>query len=1195
MAESQIASLPPPPRKRRVWPRVIAWVLGIFILLIIVVYFVATSSAFLKGQILPRVSKSLNADVTVSDASIHPFSEVVLHNLKVQPTNQPPIITAPEVRVRYSLFDIIGGNIHVDEMALVSPTIQLVQNPDGSSNLDPLTKSQKPSEKKPKPLSKPSKQTKIDIRRVTITDATVLKVQNHTGGTRDLLELTNVNLTVTDVKNGEAGKLELKAIIHEENNPPAPAMYGLLTATVNGSFNFALTPDLKPGSILGDTKVEISNASGSFSDFATLSANLHCDMSPTEIKDASLKFQKGGNALGELRASGPFDTAKSEGKLTVVLLSLDKQVLNLFGAKSGIDFGSTTINSTNTIDISKSGSVVAAVGELTLGKLQLTRTNQTTPTLDVRVAYDASVDSNQKTALLRTFNLDGAQDGRPLLHGELTSPMTLAWGNTTNSVGDSSLTLTVTKLNLADWKSFAGNGVPSGIVNVNLKLLSQQSGKQLTFDAGSQIENLAMQLGSNQIAGATVTLQAHGQAADLKQFNLTNYSLQLAQSNQPALTISGSGTYDTATSSADMQLTLQATLARLLQLLGRTDVAASSGTVDLKAHVLQKQQAQTVTGNLALANFTGKFGSNQFNNFGTTMDLDIAKGSEQIDIHKVAGKLTQDGNVGGSFDVSGTYGLTNKPTQLTVKLADFNQNGLRPFLEPMLTGKKLVSISVNGNVAVQLNPNGDSAVKADLQVTNLVVNDPTQQIPATPLEARLNIDTSVANKTADLRQLQITLTPTQRGKNQLQLQGRVNFAQTNAMQGNLKLTADSIDVTSYYDLFAGKKEEAKKAKQAATPQPENAPASPAPSGPPQEPAGKQLPFKNFVVDANVREFYLREIAITNLQTTIKLDGGRVLMNPFQLALNGSPVTATIDADLSVPGYKYALTFNADHVPFAPLWNTFKPEEKGKLGGTLTAMANISGTGTTGESLKKTLNGKFDIGTTNLNLSVANVKSPILRTIINVVATIPELLRNPEGAVGSLLGTVTGNVLGTGGGLTDELSKSPIDVITARGGAGDGRVDLQEMVIRSAAFEANAKGAVTLENVLTNSTINIPVAISLRRGVAERINAVPANTPTNADYVKLPDFLSLAGTVGKPKANINKLALGGQVLKGFVPSFGGGGSTNGGSGSLLQGIGGLLNRGTTPSTNTNTATNAPPATNEPPINNFLNSILGPRRK
>ena len=83
-----------------------------------VAYFVATSSAFFKGVILPRASKALNATITVSDASVSPFRQVVLHNLKVQTAGSEPLVTAPEVRLRYSLMDILGGNIHVDEATL---------------------------------------------------------------------------------------------------------------------------------------------------------------------------------------------------------------------------------------------------------------------------------------------------------------------------------------------------------------------------------------------------------------------------------------------------------------------------------------------------------------------------------------------------------------------------------------------------------------------------------------------------------------------------------------------------------------------------------------------------------------------------------------------------------------------------------------------------------------------------------------------------------------------------------------------------------------------------------------------------------------------------------------------------------------------------------------------------------------------
>src|SRR5258708_18821418 len=121
MADKTIDT-PPPSRPRRRWLRALVLILGILVVLIIALYFVGTSSAFLKGVILPRVSKSINADVTVADASISPFKEVVLHNVKVQPHGTEPLLTATEVRARYHLIDIIGGKIPVDAVRHSSPT-----------------------------------------------------------------------------------------------------------------------------------------------------------------------------------------------------------------------------------------------------------------------------------------------------------------------------------------------------------------------------------------------------------------------------------------------------------------------------------------------------------------------------------------------------------------------------------------------------------------------------------------------------------------------------------------------------------------------------------------------------------------------------------------------------------------------------------------------------------------------------------------------------------------------------------------------------------------------------------------------------------------------------------------------------------------------------------------------------------------
>jgi hypothetical protein len=1189
MAEKiETPQTPQPPKKRRRLLKALVWIFGIFIVLLVAVYFVGTSSAFLKSVILPRVSKSMNADITVADASIHPFKEVVLHNLVVKTTGTEPLVTAPEVHAKYNMFDIIGGKIHVELAELNSPKIVLIQNADGTSNLDPLTKGQKEKpkvagEKKTEQPGKPSKPPEVNIKKVALNDATIRQI-NYKNGHKDVTELSHVNVAIDDLKNGQTGKLTLSGDIKMESNPPAPETNGVLEAKLKGNFSYALGADLKPSSVQGNTHLEVTRAAGGLSELGSLASDLDCDVTPTEIKQVALHFARGVTRLGEVRVHGPFDMNKMEGKLAVQVLSIDRQVLNLAGAAAGIDFGSTTLNSTNEIVFAKSGTEITAVGGVAISKMQVTRAKQTTPTLDLVARYNATVYQSAKTALLREFTLNGTEKGNQLLQSELTSPMTFSWGESSTPVSDSTLTLAVNGLELADWKPFLGDAASSGNVKLKMQLLSQQAGKQLTFNLNSQVENLTANVGTNQLSQANVTLQVNGRAVNLNQFNLTDYQLQLAQQNQTLVTVSGAGNYDKVAGNADLQVNVKAAVAKLLQIL-QPDAVLSSGNADLTAHVVQRQGTQAVTGNLALADLTGKLGKNQFNAFGATMDLDVAKTAKEIQIHRVAGKLTENGKPGGNFDVSGTYGTENKAAQLTAKLSDFNQDGVRAFLEPMLADKKLVSIAINGTANVQLNPQGDSAVKADVKVANLVVSDPKNQIPATPLEAKLAVDASVQKQVADVRQFQITLTPTQRAKNELQLKGRIDMTDTNGFQGNVKLLADSLDFTSYYDLFAGESKSPEKKPAAA---PKQAPKStkstsaPASTEPQKEPDAVKLPLRNFTAEVNIGHCYLREVDIANFQATTKIDGGHVVVKPLQLALNGKPVNANVDLDMSVPGYKYDTSFGAQEIPLAPLVNSFAPERKGTVGGTLTANAKLSGAGITGASLQKNLTGDFDIYSTNLNYAIEQVKQPIVKLVVNIVAAIPELLRNPAGLVGAFEDA-------TGlrhGGLSDELQKSPIDAITARGKAGSGRVDLQQAVVQSRVFRADANGTIRLAPILTNSPVELPVGIYLSQGVARRVGL--GGNDTNSAYVKLPDFVLIKGTIGKPKADWKKLLVLAEVAgKGILGAFSGGSNAN----SVIQNFGGLLGGSKSTNASAQGQSNQPSSGFMKGLGGFISGALG----
>ena len=1208
------ATVTPAPRRRR-WLRIVGWILGVLVVLVVVAYFVGTSSAFFKGVILPKVSKAMNAEVTVSDASISPFSQVTLKNLKVQSAGQEPLLTAAEVRLRYSLMDIIRGNIHVDEVTLSTPMVTLVTNPDGSRNVDPILQAQKPSPAEKKPAA-PGKPIQIDIKKIALTDATIRNVKNYKGGTRDVAEISHLTVTLDDLKNGQTAKLAVGADISVENNPPAPGASGVLQAKLNGNFTLALTADLKPASIQGNGSLQVARAEGALAEVAGLAGNLNCDVTPTEIKEVALRFQKANTALGQVRVSGPFDMAKTEGRITIEVLNIDKNVLNLAGTASGIDFGPTTINSTNEITLAKGGSMITAGGQFNLNQFQLTRTNQTTPPLDLHADYNVSVDQAASNAVLSAFNLKARQKGNSIMHGELSSPMTFNWGNAAGAVGDSALNVVVTHFDLADWEPFLGDVAPAGMLNAQLKLLSQQGGKLLTFDLNSEVDNLTAGSGSNQITQATVTLVMNGKATDMKQFNLPEYKLQVSRQNQPLVTVSGSATYDQTTANADVQLNAEVILARLLQALGRTDVNISSGTAGFKAHIAQKQKSQSITGSFTLADLSGQFGNSAFHSFGTTADLDIGMTPQQVQIHKIAGKLTDGSAVGGSFALSGNYDLSNKSAQLTANLSNFNQDGLRPFLESMLGDKKLVSIAINANASVQYDPQSASSVKGDLQVTNLVVKDPGGEFPATPLETRMQADVALDKQVTTVRQFQLTLTPTSRAANQLQLTGQVDASKTNAISGNLKLVADSLDFTSYYDLFASKKAAPAKAAPETAARGRQTPPASTPPAPEKEPDAMQLPLRNFIAEASIGRLYLHDIAITNFQNTTRIDGGHIVLNPFKLALNGAPVSSVVDLDLGVPGWKYDVSFTAQAVPLAPFVDSFQPERKGIISGTLTAQAKVTGAGTTGASLQKNLASQYDFASTNLNLSIDNIQGTsigtrVLKTLLSTIAVIPELAKNPAGTATSLIQGLVGSGTSSsssGGGLSAELKKSPIDSIILRGDVGSGQVNLRQAVVESPAFVADANGGtITLAQVLTNSTLQIPVSISLERSVAQRIN-MAGNTPANATYARLPDFLTMKGTLGAPKSDVDKMALAKAVLQGV-------GGKAGQAGSVIEGLGLFGRKTSAETTATSAGTNQPaskaegvlrgvegflggpssrsnnaPATNQSPAKSLLNRFL-----
>ncbi len=1165
---AEIENKPAAPKPRRRIGRTIGIIALLCVVGIVVIYFVATSGPFFKSVILPRVAKSLNADITVANANIHPFSEVTLDNVRVQTTGTEPLLTAQRVHVRYDLRAILSGNNVVQELLLDQPMIHLVRETNGSSNLDPLLK--RSGAKKAK---QPQNPARLDLENLAIKNGTIDIIQKTTGPTNHI-ELRNLDVQITRVQNGQSGKVTLGSDFQMRRfYPPGPTNQpnDVLAGKLSGAFDFALDPQLSPSSVNGKTELAFSQTAGAYKDFANYSGLLEIKLTPTEIQQLALSLQQGGQNLGRILINGPFDPAKMEGKLNVAVQSIDRHLLNLVGATHGWDFSDSQLNSSNVVQIGKKGKQVAVAGQLIGRQVSVKQTAQTTPVLDLDLNYDVDVNLEDKTAQLRQLRLAAKQNQADLLLASLDQPMGLSWGQGAPGFAESALNLSVTNLNLSDWAFLMGTNPPTGRLNLQTKLVAQNNGRTLKTDIAGQINDLALKVGTNDIKQSQLTLSANGSVENLNRIALDQFRFALAQQNQTVA--DGQGTAQVVLGGGKdihVDAQLNAILPALLQQFPVANLEASQGSLKATANYTQTADAKTASGNAQLRDFTGRYGAYNFKNYQTAVDYNVALESDFLKISKATVALSSQGKSGGAFDLAGKYRLENKSGQITFKAIDVNQNGLEPFLGSALGEKKLLSVALNGVGSADFTPKQPTQLKADFAVTNLVVQEPNQPAPNPPLSARFQLDGSLLDQSMELRQTVLTLSPTARAKNQLSVQGHVDLSTNNPAPGQLSIRSDAFDLTEFYDLFASKKVKATPATTATAP----APATTTTAAPAQPAGAAHLPVRQLSTDLQIGHLYLREIDAADVRGTAVIQTNQVSLQPFSMQLNGAPMRLQALIDLGVPGYGYDLTLGAERIPLQPLVNSFSAQSN-KLRGDLTAHAQIKGVGTTGASLQKTLAGQMDLVTTNLNLEIVG---PKIRRLLEPIALVLQL---------------------------PELMQTPIDWIAANANMGDGQIQLTNFVVQSAAFVAQSRGAIPIEDPLTNSRLKLPVEFSLRRALAAKINLVRPNTPTNLVYVQLPTFVTLAGTVGNPETKVNKLALSGLLLE----SVGGIDRLGGDKGKVLQGIGGLLSgqgaQGGTNQPGTNTAinpfdlfkkqpkqTNAPPSTKKQRVNPFdlLNNVL-----
>lgn len=1143
-------------------PRRLPLIAGGLVASLLALYFVLTSSAFLKAVVLPKVSDAVGAVITADDISLSPLSGIELTRLKVAPTGASPLAAIEKVRVRYDLRAILGGTIDVSEVTIENPVLSLEQQADGSMNLP------KPSGKAPEATPQPataSQPPQLRIRNVSVKNGSFRMVSTVAGGGRQQIELGGLRLAVDQVINGSPTRVDLEAQV-AVSLPDGATLQGRLS----GKPSVTLGADLMPQAIASDLRAEITAASGSLQEARGFSAALSIDSSATELRQLKVAFEQAGQPFGSVTLSGPFDAAKREARIAYQIAGIDRRVLKIAAPTLPFDLGRTSLRADGRIELQQRGQVVISEGRLAVSDLSLGAPNgRKTPELQVSADYQVGVQQAEQSARVQTLALNITQAGRPLVTGTLDQPMTLSWAKSAKSLPDSTFRLAVRRLQTADWVAVAGTNLPPAVVSADLMLKATRDGRDLQATLQTLLDEVSLAVGARQVRDLQLRLQTDATLTEFKDLQVRSLEVDLRGSGRELLRLKGSAAHQVERGESRAEFDGSAELPALLATFPVEGLRVSSGTLRVSGKADAKPGATNLTTDLVLGGVSGSLGQTALQDQTASIGLAARVAGNVLDLQKLQVAMKTGASGGGHLDASGRYDLVQGTGEFGFQTTDLNERSIGPFVAAALGPKRLVSVSLDAKGKATLLPKGDLALQTDLAVGRLVVDDPSGTVPATPLAVALNLDVARKASVIDLKTLRLDLGKTALANNQLVIQGSLDLG-TNSpapTANRLSIRSDGLDLTPLYNLLAGGPKTNEATVRTAPPPVAKPTPAEAPEG--AEPAPVVLPIRQLAVELDIAKVLLREIQVADWKTRLNLKGSEIAIDPLSLNVNQAPITGKVTADLGVAGYRYDTRLRIDRLPLEPFVATFLPERKGQIHGTLLAQADLRGAGITGASLASNLAGGLTFTATNLNLKLADTRTPLIRAVINVVTALPRLIQNPGAQLGSFINQLAGGNAGGAktGSWVDDLEAQPLDVIDLAADVGNGGVALKRARVQSIALRIDARGGLRFAPVLSNSPVNIPVSIALSRKIAEKAVLLDASTPADAVYAPLPDFLTIRGTLGNPSAATDKLALTALGAKTIGRAAAGLGSNLGGK---VAGAAGVLG----------TLLGAPPATQAP---------------
>jgi uncharacterized protein involved in outer membrane biogenesis len=391
------------------------------------------------------------------------------------------------------------------------------------------------------------------------------------------------------------------------------------------------------------------------------------------------------------------------------------------------------------------------------------------------------------------------------------------------------------------------------------------------------------------------------------------------------------------------------------------------------------------------------------------------------------------------------------------------------------------SATVTSGVSVQLANNFQKIdAKGKTTIENIrVATKEAPQVAQQAFKVVVAHDLSMAGQLYDLKSLDVEFSRGSLSPQTLSCKAAVDL-RTSGGKSNVTISSKGLNLDEYLGDVIQMPGKAAPGGSASNKQTPARPESASPTPPGQEIGPIDLSNLNLEGNINIASLVFSGMTFKDILVHLLVEKNTVTIDKCAMKINEGDVSLTGKIQTNVPGFRYDAALEVKNLAVAPFVDSFVPQLRNVIEGTMSCQSSAKGQGLQPDSLAKNLSGNFSFTMSDGQLS--NV--PVLNTIA-------ELTR------------------------ISELQEVRFYTAKGRFDAQNGRITIPELDFVGKQQKLGLTGWANF-----NQEIELQISLALGAGLEKKVQDIKyigELLTTKDGYVELPIPIVIGGTLAKPKA------------------------------------------------------------------------------